>query len=151
MVKAIPEGLHALTLQLSIDGCAQAIEWYKKAFDAQEVRRAPDPSGKKIWHAELRIGDSTFMVNDTFPEMGAEASRASTWLYTEDVDAAWKRAVDAGGKVKMPLSDMFWGDRMGTLVDPFGNQWSLARRIKNLTNEEMQRAQDEFVASMSKR
>ena len=151
MVKAIPEGLHSLTLQLSIDGCAQAIEWYKKAFDAHEVRRAPDPSGKKIWHAELRIGDSKVFVNDTFPEMGGAATKSQLWIYTENVDALHRRATDAGAKAKMPLADMFWGDRVGTVVDPWGNDWTLATHLKDLTPAEMKAAADAFIAQMAQR
>jgi uncharacterized glyoxalase superfamily protein PhnB len=148
MAKAIPEGLHTLTTQLSIDGCDKAIEWFKRAFGAELLSRAPDPSGQKVWHASLRIGDSVLFVNDVFPNMGGGAETASLWLYSENVDAAWKRAIDAGAKQTMPPADMFWGDRMGSLVDPFGNRWTLAQHIKDLTPEEMKKAQDAFVASM---
>lgn len=152
MVKAVPAGLHAVTPQLDIDGCAQAIEWYKKAFGAEETGvRAPDPSGKKIWHSELRIRDSIFFVNDVFPDMGGRPSAATLWLYSEHVDAAWRRAVDAGATVKMPLMDMFWGDRMGGVLDPYGNTWMLAQRTRDMTPDEMARAQAEFLASMPRR
>jgi PhnB protein len=150
-VKAVPEGMHTLTPQLTIDGCDQAIDWYKSAFGAELEERAPDPSGKKVWHASMRIGNSVFYLNDVFLDMGEPAHPATLWLYIDDVDKAWKRAVDAGAKVTMPLSDMFWGDRTGTLVDPFGNRWNLAQRIKNLTPEEMKQAQDAFVASLPKK
>jgi uncharacterized glyoxalase superfamily protein PhnB len=150
MAKAIPEGLHTLTTQLSIDGCDKAIEWFKRAFGAELLSRAPDPSGQKVWHASLRIGDSVLFVNDVFPNMGGGAETASLWLYSENVDAAWKRAIDAGAKQTMPPADMFWGDRMGSLIDPFGNRWTLAQHIKDLTPEEMKKAQDAFVASMKK-
>ncbi len=150
MAKAIPEGMHTLTPQLTIDGCDKAIEWYGKAFGAELTTRAPDPSGKKVWHAAMRIGDSIFFLNDAFPDMGGGAHMSSIWIYTENVDQKWKRAVDAGGKVVMPLADMFWGDRMGTLVDPFGNRWSLAQHMKDMTPEEMKKAQDAFVAQMKK-
>jgi uncharacterized glyoxalase superfamily protein PhnB len=149
MAKAIPEGIHTITPQLAIDGCDQAIEWYKKAFGAELVDRAADPSGRKVWHAAIRIGDSTLFVNDVFPEMGGAAQTASMWLYTENVDQAWKRAVDAGAKPTMPLADMFWGDRMGSVQDPFGNRWTLAQHTKDLSPEEVQRGQDAFVASMN--
>jgi len=150
-VKAVPEGMHTLTPQLTIDGCDQAIDWYKSAFGAELEERAPDPSGKKVWHASMRIGNSVFFLNDAFPDMGGPAQPASLWLYTDEVDKAWKRAVDAGAKVTMPLSDMFWGDRTGTIVDPFGNRWHLAQRIKNMTPLEMKQAQDAFVASLPKK
>lgn len=150
-VKPVPEGMHTLTAQLSIDGCDQAIEFYQRAFGAVLLERAPDPSGKKVWHASMRIGDSVFFLNDAFPEMGGPARPTSLWVYTDGVDQWWKRAVDAGAQIVMPIADMFWGDRTGTVVDPFGNRWSLAQRMKNLTPEEMKKAQDEFVASMPKK
>ena len=150
MAKAVPEGMHTITPQLAIDGCDKAIEWYKKAFGAELVARAPDPSGKKVWHAAIRIGNSMIFVNDVFPEMGGGAQTASLWLYTENVDQAWKRAIDAGGKQTMPLGDMFWGDRLGALQDPFGNRWNLAQHMKDLSPEEMKEAQDAFVVQMKK-
>ena len=149
--KAIPDGMHTLTAQLTIDGCDQAIGWYKRALGAELRSRAPDPSGKKVWHADMRIGDSVFFLNDAFPEMGGPAQPASLWLYADNIDQLWQRAVDAGAKITMPLADMFWGDRTGTLVDPFGNRWNLAQHIKDLTPEEMKRAQDAFVASLPKK
>jgi PhnB protein len=150
-VKAVPEGIHTITPQLTIDGCDQAIEWYRRAFGAELLGRAPDPSGQKVWHAELRVGDSVVYVNDAFPDMGGPAEPAHLWLYAQDIDGWWQRAVDAGATIRMPLADMFWGDRSGTIVDPFGISWSLAERKKNLTPEEMKRAQDEFVASLPKK
>jgi PhnB protein len=149
MAKAVPEGMHTITAQLAIDGCDKAIEWYQKAFGAELLSRASDPSGKKVWHASMRIGNSIIFVNDVFPEMGGGAQTASLWLYTDNVDQAFKRAADAGGKTTMPLGDMFWGDRMGQLADPFGNKWTLAQHMKDLTPDEMKKAQDAFVASMA--
>jgi len=146
MAKAIPEGLHTVTVSLALEGAAEAIEFYKKAFGAQELMRAPDPSGKKIWHAALRIGDSQLFVNDVFPEMGGAPSKTSLWIYLEGVDAAWKRAVDAGCKVRMPLGDMFWGDRMGSLEDRWGIQWSLAQHMKDMTPAELEQAQKAFIS-----
>jgi PhnB protein len=142
MAKPIPDGMHSVTPQLSIDGAAEALEFYKKAFGATEIDRAPDPSGKKIWHASIRIGNSVVFVNDTFPEMGSGANPSSLWIYSEDVDAAFKRAVDAGAQVKMPLSDMFWGDRMASLMDKWGNRWTLAQRVKDMTPDEMKSASE---------
>ena len=146
MAKAIPEGMHSVTAQLTVEGAAEAIDFYKKAFGAVELMRAPDPSGKKVWHAMLRIGDAPFFVNDAFPEMGATANITRLWIYTDGVDAAFKRAVDAGCTVRMPVADMFWGDRMGAVTDKWGNFWTLAQHVKDLSPEEMQRAQDEAVA-----
>jgi PhnB protein len=149
MVKAVPEGMHTITVQLAIDGCDKAIEWYKKAFGAELLSRAPDPSGKKVWHAAMRIGSSTFFVNDVFPEMGGGAQTASLWIYTDKVDEWFKRATEAGAKVTMPMADMFWGDRMGSVQDPFGNKWNLSQHTKDLTPEQMKKAQDDFVAQMA--
>jgi len=150
MAKAVPEGMHTITVQLAIDGCDKAIEWYKKAFGAELLSRAPDPSGKKVWHASMRIGNSTFFVNDVFPEMGGGAQTASLWIYSDNIDQWFKRATEAGAKVTMPMADMFWGDRMGAVQDPFGNKWNLAQHVKDMTPDEMKKAQDAFVASMKK-
>ena len=150
MVKAVPQGMHTLTPQIAIEGAADAIEFYKKAFGAEELTRAADPSGKKVWHAALKIGDSVLFVNDVFPDMGGKAQGATLWIYTEGVDAAFKRATDAGAKVTMPLADMFWGDRMGKVVDRWGIDWTLAQHTKDMTPAEMKKAQDEFVAQQAK-
>jgi uncharacterized glyoxalase superfamily protein PhnB len=141
--------MHSVTPQLMIDGAAEAIELYKKAFGAEERMRAPDPTGKKVWHAELRIGDSIIFLNDPMPDMGAPPSRSSLWLYLDNVDAAFKRAVDAGCKVTMPVADMFWGDRLGQVTDRWGIQWNIAQHVKDLSPAEMQKAQDEFVKQMA--
>jgi PhnB protein len=151
MAKAVPQGMHTLTVQLSLDGAADAIAFYKKAFGAEEIARSPDPSGKKIWHAELRIGDSVIYLNDVFPNMGGKAQPASLWLYTEGVDRLFRRATDAGCEVTMPLAEAFWGDRTGQVVDKWGVEWNLAQRIKEMTPEQMKKAQDDFVASLPKR
>jgi uncharacterized glyoxalase superfamily protein PhnB len=150
MAKAIPEGLRTLTPSLTVNGAAEAIEFYKKAFGAEEVQRAMDPSGKKVWHAHLRIRDSAFFINDVDPQMGNAVTSSSMYIYTEGVDAAFDRATKAGGKVTVPVQDMFWGDRMGSLVDRWGVQWSIAQHVKDLTPAELKAAQDAFVAQMSK-
>ncbi len=149
-VNAVPAGMHTLTPVLTLKGCAEAIEFYKKAFGAQELDRAMDPSGKYVWHALVRIGDSTLFLNDEVPGMSGPARPAQLWLYVEGVDAAFTRAVDAGCKVSMPVADMFWGDRFGKVTDRWGNEWSVAQHTKDLTPEEMQKAQEAFVASMQK-
>src|SRR5580658_9197450 len=146
----IPKGYHTITAQLSLDDAAQAIEFYRKAFGAEVIDKAPDPSGKKIWHAALRIGDSMLFVNDIFPEMGGSASHTGLWLYVNDVDASYKRAVDAGAKGTTPPADMFWGDRMAHVVDPFGQKWAIATRVKDMTPEEMKKAAEAFIASTKK-
>jgi PhnB protein len=149
-VSPVPKGYHTLTAQLSIEGASKAIEFYKKAFGAEVIDQAPDPSGKKVWHAALRVGDSMLFVNDVFPEMGGSPSHTSLWVYVNDVDASFKRAVDAGATGKHPPTDMFWGDRMGQVTDPFGQEWTIATRVKDMTPDEMKKAADAFVAQMKK-
>jgi PhnB protein len=149
MTKAIPAGMHAVTAQLTVDGAADALEFYKKAFGAEELSRAPDPTGKKLWHAEMRIGDSVVFLNDAFPEMDANTETATLWFYTEGVDAAFKRAVDAGAVVKMPLTDMFWGDRTGMVVDRWGIRWNISQRMRDLGPAEMKQATDKMVAEFN--
>jgi uncharacterized glyoxalase superfamily protein PhnB len=151
-VKGIPEGLHTVTPQLVIDGAAAAVEFYKKAFGADELPgRALDPTGKKIWHTAVRIGDSTMFLNDAMTELGGPPpSPVTLWVYSDDVDALFARATGAGAKVSMPLTDMFWGDRAATVTDPWGNRWLLAQHIRDMSPEEMKRAQDEWLAGAKK-
>jgi uncharacterized glyoxalase superfamily protein PhnB len=150
----IPKGMHTLTPNLVVRGCAQAIDFYKKALGAQEVSRMPAPDGKSIWHAELRIGDSIFFMNDEMPGMGRTAPSVSSpvpvtmWLYVPDCDGAFSRAVQAGAKSTMEPTDMFWGDRCSSVADPYGYLWSFATHQKDLTKEEMQRAGEEFARKM---
>lgn len=143
----IPDGFRTITPQLAIDNCAQAIEFYKKAFAAEEVDRNLDPSGTKIMHCYLRIGDSALFVNDVFPGMGGAPTRSEMWLYVNDCDAWLKRAVAAGAKEDMPCMDMFWGDRMGQVTDPFGQKWTLATHTKDLTKEEIKKGEEAFLAA----
>jgi PhnB protein len=150
MAKAVPEGMHTVTAQIAVDNASAAIEFYKRAFGAEEIMRAMDPSGKKVWHASIRIGDSVLFINDIFPDMGGGAQLGQFWIYGENVDGAFKRAVDAGCKPTMPLADMFWGDRLGAVEDQWGVKWNLAQHTKDLTPAEMKKAQDAFVASMKK-
>lgn len=149
-IDPIPDGLHSLTPQLTVDGAEEAMALYKKAFGAEERTRALDPSGKKIWHAELRIGSSSFFINDVFPGMGVGAHPTELWLYSEKADELFARAAAAGFTTVMPMSDMFWGDRTGTLQDRWGNRWTVARRVKVLTPEQLKKAQDDFVKSRPK-
>jgi uncharacterized glyoxalase superfamily protein PhnB len=128
MARPIPEGLRTVTPALTIEGASEAIAFYKAAFGAVEEMRAPDPSGEKIWHAVIRIGDSAIFINDTFPEMGASPNRSKLWIYTSDVDALFNRAVGAGATIKMPPADMFWGDRIAMVGDRFGGRGGQARR-----------------------
>ena len=132
-VKPIPDGYHTLTPYLNIKGAAQAIEFYKKAFGAEEKVRMPGPGGA-VMHAELRIGDSMLMLSEA---MWDPPSQASLFVYVADVDAAFARATAAGCTVGMPLSDQFWGDRFGKLVDPFGIRWAMATHKEDVPPEEM--------------
>jgi PhnB protein len=144
-VKPVPEGMHSVTPHLVCAGAADAIEFYKKAFGALEEARLPGPDGK-LMHAMIRIGDSAVMLVDENPEWGMlgpkslKGSPVTIHLYVEDADAFAGRAVKAGAKITMPLQDMFWGDRYGTLVDPFGHHWSVATHIRDVSMEEMQQA-----------
>jgi uncharacterized glyoxalase superfamily protein PhnB len=150
-VSAIPQGMHSLTPALILDDAADFIAFAKRAFGAEELTRAPDPSGKKIWHAALRVGDSTLFLSDTSPDMAPKPVTARLWLYSEGVDAGFKRATDAGAQAKMPPADMFWGDRIAEVHDRWGNAWVLAQHIRDLTPAEMQKAADAFVASLKKK
>jgi PhnB protein len=132
-VRAIPEGYSTLTPFLNVDGAAQAIEFYKKAFGAEERVRMPTPEGK-IMHAELKVGDSMLMVSDA---MRNPATASSLHIYVTDADAWWKRAVDAGAKVEMPIADMFWGDRYGVLSDRWGNRWAIAQHKEDVSPQDM--------------
>ncbi len=153
---AIPEGFHTVTPQLTLDNAARAIEWYKNALGAEEVSRAVAPDGK-IMHAELRIGDSRIMLNDAM--MGAKGplamggSPASLWIYVADCDALYNRAGASGAKVPpgpmAGMNDQFWGDRCGTLNDPFGYRWTIATRKEDLTKEELDRRADEFMKNFA--
>lgn len=142
-VKPIPEGYHSVTPYLICDGAADAIEYYKKAFGATELFRM-DHDGK-IGHAELKIGDSPIMLADEYPQMGYRSPKAlggtpvSIMIYVEDVDTVYKRAIDAGGNEVKPLQDQFYGDRSGTLTDPFGHVWTIATHKEDVSMEEMNR------------
>jgi PhnB protein len=144
-VKPIPEGMRSLTPHIVCANAADAIEFYKKAFNAIEQFRLPGPGGK-IMHACLKIGDSMLMMTDEWPDHQAfgpltlKGTPVTIHYYVEDVDAAFKQAVDAGATVVMPVSDMFWGDRYGLVKDPFGHSWSLATHKRDLSAEEIQQA-----------
>jgi len=150
---AVPKGHHTVTPSLFIAGAAKAIEFYKKALGAEELMRFAGPDGS-IMHAELKIGDSILMLADEMPDMGGRGPKSiggtpvSFFVYREDVDGAWKRAVDAGGKELVPLADQFWGDRTGCLEDPFGHQWWLAQHLEDLTPEELRKNASAFFSQM---
>jgi len=144
MTKPIPEGYHTATPYLIVGGAADAIEFYKKAFGATELFRFPAPDGK-IGHAEIKIGDSPIMLADEYPEMGYKGpqtlggSPVSIMIYVDDVDTVFNRAVAAGASIKEAVSDKFYGDRMGTLADPFGHVWHVSTHKEDVSVEEMER------------
>jgi uncharacterized glyoxalase superfamily protein PhnB len=149
--QAIPQGYHTVTPSLVVAGAAKALDFYKKALEAEELMRFPGPDGS-IMHAEIRIGDSRIMLGDEMPEHGGRGPKSyggtpvAFFVYRENVDAAWKRAVDAGGKEIMPLADQFWGDRAGCFEDPFGHRWWLAQHVQDLTPDELKKAAESFFA-----
>ncbi len=150
-VNPIPEGRHTVTPNLVLRDCAKAIEFYKKAFGATEVSRFPAPDGKSIWHAELRIGDSAVYLNDEMPGMSPQPPDTSNrapvtmWLWVEDCDKSYKRAIDAGARSMSEPSDMFWGDRCAAVADPYGYAWSFATHQKDMTRDEMRQAGEAFA------
>jgi PhnB protein len=143
-VQPIPKGYHVVTPSIVVRGATEALEFYKKAFGAKELARMPGPDGK-VLHAEFKIGDSIVMLSDEFPQMGSSSPQtvggtaSSLMIYTRDVDALFNQAVAAGAQAAMPVSDMFWGDRYGKVVDPFGHHWALATRKENVSAKEMAR------------
>jgi PhnB protein len=149
---AVPKGHHTVTPSLTLDNAAQAIEWYKKALGAEETTRAVGPDGK-IMHAEIRIGDSLIMLMDTM--MGAKGpkafggSPASLWLYVNDSDSLFSRAVGAGATVQMPMADQFWGDRGGAVADPAGYTWWISTRKEDLTEAEINQRAEDFFKQMA--
>lgn len=151
-VKPIPEGFHSITPHLIVRHAAQAIDFYKKAFGAQELSRMPSPDGKVI-HAEIKIGDSILMLCDEFPQWNTQGpqslggSTVGIHIYVQDADAIFTQAVAAGATVKMPIGDTFWGDRFGKVTDPFGHEWSIATRTQDLTPEEIQKGAAAYFSS----
>jgi len=145
-VKPVPEGMNTITPHLVCKDAAQAIEFYKKAFGAEECFRLNTPDGKNVLHASLRIGDSAIMLADEFPDWGSvgpetlKGTPVVIHLYVTDVDSVFDQAVRAGATVKMPLEDTFWGDRYGQLRDPFGHGWAGATHVRDVRLEEMEQA-----------
>jgi len=143
MTKPIPEGFHSVTPMFMFKDCRKAIDFYKAAFGAQERYAMPGPDGKGIMHAEVLVGDSIVMMGDENPQQNCKSAESmggspiSFYLYVENVDAAFRRAVEAGAKVQMDVQDMFWGDRAGSVQDPFGYNWMLATHTKDLSSEEI--------------
>ncbi len=155
-LKPVPEGFHTVTAQLTVRDGAKAIEFYKQAFGAQELFRMTSPDGR-VAHAELKIGDSIVFLNDEFPEMSGGARSPQSLggttgginLYVEDVDALFNRTLQAGAKQLMPLADMFWGDRMGAITDPYGHHWSILTHKEDLKPAELEERAKAFYAKMA--
>jgi uncharacterized glyoxalase superfamily protein PhnB len=146
MVRAVPKIFRTVTPHLTIEGAADAIKFYKKAFGAKELGRMTAADGKRLMHAMIMIGKSVVMLNDAFPEWGGKGPKAlggsavAIHLYVKDSDKVFKKAVKAGATVAMPLADMFWGDRYGMLIDPFGHRWAIATHIKDVKPAAMAKA-----------
>ena len=153
-VKPIPEGYHSITPYLTVRGADRAIDFYRRAFGAEELSRMNGPDGKTVMHAELKIGDSRFFLSDEVPGMECRSPEAlggspsGIYLYVRDVDETFRKAVAAGATVKHPLEDMFWGDRTGSVQDPYGHKWDLATRREDVPPEEMKRRGNEFFKKM---
>jgi PhnB protein len=157
-VKSIPDGYRSVTLCLTLKNSATALEFYKKAFGAEVLEVIPSPDGRGTMHAAIMVGDSILMMGDEMPNpecsKSAEslgASPISLYLYVPDVDAAFKQAVAAGAAAVMPVTDMFWGDRCGTLKDPFGYTWMIGTHVRDLTQKEIQEGARDFCAQAAKR
>lgn len=147
-VNPVPDGYHCVTPYLIVEDAAAAIDFYQRAFGAEELYRLPmkDAAGNdRIGHAEIRIGDSNLMLSDEWPDMQALGPRArggttvSFMIYRDDVDRAYQQALDAGARADKPIRDEFWGDRMGSVIDPFGHKWALATHVEDVPPEEMER------------
>jgi PhnB protein len=156
MAKPIPDGFYTITPHLIVSDAAKAIEFYKKALGAQEIERFMTPDGKTVMHAQLKIGNSMLMLGNEFPPTclspkSRGGTTVSLYLYLENADAAFDRAVKAGCTVKMPMADQFWGDRYGQVEDPFGHQWSLATHKQDLTKDQIAESARQFFANMAKK
>jgi PhnB protein len=153
-VKAKPEGYHSVTPYLIVDGAEEAIRWYSDALGATEVLRLP--MGDKIGHAEIRIGDSVVMLADEFPEMDIRGPKSrggatsSLMIYVDDVDTAFERAISKGASQDRPVENQFYGDRSGTLVDPFGHKWTISTHVEDVPEEEIQRRMKAWTESQAK-
>ena len=154
--KPIPEGFHSVTPAIVVKDAAKAIEFYKKALGAQELMRMPGPDGK-IMHAELKIGNSIIFLSDENPQMNVKSpqslggSTCTLNVYVPNVDETFKQAIAAGGKESMPVADQFWGDRYGSLVDPFGYSWGIGTHKEDVSPQDMGKRAQEFFASMSQK
>jgi uncharacterized glyoxalase superfamily protein PhnB len=154
MIKKIPAEFHSVTPMLVLKDARKAVEFYKRALGAEELMIMPGADGKGVMHAEIRIGDSIVMLGEECPDAPCKSaetyggSPVSFYIYVEDVDTAFKVAVDAGAEVEMAVQEMFWGDRMGSVRDPFGYSWGLATHTRDLTPEEIRKGAEEAAAQM---
>jgi uncharacterized glyoxalase superfamily protein PhnB len=157
MTKAIPEGFHSVTPMVMFKDARKALEFYKKAFGATERFAMPGPNGKGVMHAELLIGDSIIMMGEEDPNEPCKSaetmggSAVSFYIYLENVDVAFRKALEAGAETKMPVQDMFWGDRVGIVQDPFGYNWSLATHTKDVTQQELEDGAKAWFTQMAKK
>ena len=156
-VNPIPKGMHTVTPQITVTDANKAIDFYKQAFNAEEMNRHRTPDGR-VMHADIRIGDAHIFVNDSFPEMGGASAPAAfsnspflIHLYVQDADSTFNQAVKAGAKVKMPLSNMFWGDRYGMVDDPYGCRWSIGTHVEDVSPDEMRRRAEAMFAQPAHR
>jgi uncharacterized glyoxalase superfamily protein PhnB len=147
-VKPVPAGFHTITATLVCKDAAKAMAFYKKALGATEVMKMTCPETGLVMHGEMKIGDSIFFLANEMPAMGCMSSPTSLWLYVDDCDAAYKKAVKAGATAKSPLMDMFWGDRMGQVTDPYGHVWTFATHTQNLTDAQIAAGQKAFYEQM---
>ena len=154
MTKPVPEGYHSLQAYLAVDDAAKAIDFYTQAFGAKELLRMPGPDGK-IGHAEIELGDSIVMLADPFPQSSSKPPKelggttSSLLFYTDDVDAIVKRAVEAGATLTQEVQNMFWGDRFGQVIDPFGHVWQIATHVEDVPPEEMEERAKAAMAAMA--
>jgi uncharacterized glyoxalase superfamily protein PhnB len=155
MTKPIPDGFHTVTPSMVVSNATEAIAFYKKAFDAKEIYTFPTPDGK-ILHAMIQIGDSFVMMSDEFPNMGMKSpttiggTAVTLHLYVEDSDKVFKQAVDAGAIITMPIMDAFWGDRFGTVMDPYGHSWAISTHKVDMTPEGLRKAGEEYFEKLTK-
>ncbi len=155
-VQPIPPGYHTVSPHLAVRGGVEAMEFYKKAFGAEERGRFMAPDGKRLMHGEIKIGDSIVMLGEENPQRGCAAPQSvnattvSLYLYVHDADKLFNQAVAAGAKSLMPMADMFWGDRVGTVADPFGHQWTIATHKEDVPPEEMKKRGDAFFEQMAR-
>jgi PhnB protein len=154
MPQPVPEGYHTITPYLAVDSATEAIDFYQRAFGAKERIRTDGPQGS-IMHAELEIGDSLIMLSDPFPQASTKPPRelggtsVSIFAYVEDIDSVYKQAIDAGASSLMEPDDMFWGDRFGSVQDPFGHSWTIATHVEDVSPQEMEKRSEEFMSQMA--